>query len=240
MRRLIAGGLLLAVALVVNSIAEEGSWRAAHRNSTRALSRPPKALVSQLPVRSKVTSPFGPRRHPLFHRKILHQGADFRAKMGQEIRNVLDGVVVHAGPRGGFGNAVYVYHPVCSRISVYAHLSKVRVVLGQNIHQGEIVGQAGDTGFATAVHLHFGVKTPQGKWLDPMRFLSAVPSYQTLALKARSDNAQASQVVASQNPSALNVAVRSAIEGPDKLLQQLQRAGQSNQPSHSVAHHPVD
>lgn len=151
----------------------------------RALSKPPRFLISQMPIPTAIISAYGRRRHPIFHRTILHQGLDFRAAPGQFVRCVLDGVVVHAGKRGGFGNAVYVRHPVGGKTSVYAHLIQVDVKLGQRVKQGQLVGRAGSTGYATGVHLHFGVKTALGKWIDPVEFLRKVPGYQLIAWKQR-------------------------------------------------------
>lgn len=131
----------------------------------------------------KITSPYGNRIHPIFHRKIYHSGMDFRARFGDPVRCVLDGIVVHAGWRGGFGRAVYVYHPISHNTSVYGHLSRVALKPGQIIKQGQVVGLAGASGYATAVHLHFGVKNKSGHWQDPNAFLSNVPRLQSVAMR---------------------------------------------------------
>lgn len=253
MRRLFsiafAAGFAL-ITLTLNGI----SW---HDNSShdtsRILDEPPLYLLTEVPLRTKITSKFGLRKHPIFHRHILHQGVDFRARLGQDIHNVLDGIVVHAGPRGGFGNAVYVYHPVTGNTSVYAHLSKVSVALGEIVHQGQVVGKAGKTGFATGVHLHFGVKTAEGKWTDPMIFLRKVPQYQLVAIKQRSTdgavlafaaiaNANHGKVraaranrqegkptappIVASSPSALNSSMLHAMSQPDAIFKQMRKASE--------------
>lgn len=184
-------------------------------DTSRVVDKPNLYLISELPVRSKITSAFGPRLHPIFHRRIMHQGIDFRAKLGQPINNVLDGAVVHAGPRGGFGNAVYIYHPAAHVISVYAHLSSVDVKVGEKVHQGQSVGKAGATGFATAVHLHFAVKNEKGKWIDPIAFLRQVPNYQLAALKERVPQ---SSVLALQLPLPQRVPTRKEIVSATRKL----------------------
>jgi murein DD-endopeptidase MepM/ murein hydrolase activator NlpD len=95
--------------------------------------------------------------------------------------------VVRAENAGGLGNAVFIYHPVARRISMYAHLSRMDVRVGEFTKQGEVVGLAGATGYATAAHLHFGVKNAKGAWVDPAEFLSQVADWQQVALANRTD-----------------------------------------------------
>jgi murein DD-endopeptidase MepM/ murein hydrolase activator NlpD len=122
-----------------------------------------------------ITSLFGWRIYPIFHRRILHQGVDFSAQSGDQVHCVLDGVVTSARPHNGFGNVVYVFHPAANVTSMYAHLSQIDVHEGDNVSRGQVVGLAGATGYATGVHLHFGVLSG-GDWVDPIAFLKAIPA----------------------------------------------------------------
>lgn len=133
----------------------------------------------------RITSVFGYRMHPIFHRRIFHEGLDFAASYGEKVHCVLDGKVNFSGHYGGFGNAVIVYHPTAHTYSLYGHMSKLLVHKGDNVCQGRIVGLAGSTGFSTGVHVHFGIKSEQGKWLDPLAFLHKVPGYELVALRLR-------------------------------------------------------
>jgi murein DD-endopeptidase MepM/ murein hydrolase activator NlpD len=146
----------------------------------------PGRLAAHMPIVGKqVTSVFGWRTHPIFHRKIFHDGVDFDAESGDAVHVVLDGVVRSAESHRGYGNAVLVYHPASQTTSMYAHLSKLCVKEGQTVRRGTVIGLAGCTGYATGVHLHFGVKADDGSWIDPLAFLKSVPAEaEMLALRA--------------------------------------------------------
>ena len=79
---------------------------------------------------------------------------DYTAPSGTPVRSVADGVVDFSGVRGGYGNVVEVRHGN-DRVTLYAHLSRIDVRLGQRLEQGERVGAVGATGWATGPHLHF-------------------------------------------------------------------------------------
>ncbi len=81
------------------------------------------------------------------------------------------GVVVWAGPQGGYGNMVEVDHGMGVRTR-YGHLSAVLVRRGAHIGRGDTVGRLGSTGRSTGPHVHYEV------WLDnrvrdPAKFLEA-------------------------------------------------------------------
>jgi murein DD-endopeptidase MepM/ murein hydrolase activator NlpD len=101
-----------------------------------------------------VTSVFGSRLHPILGTERDHQGLDLAAKAGQLVTAAAEGVVLRAGPAGGHGNQVILQHD--GRVTTrYSHLSRVLVVPGDVVEQGDVVGAAGRTGLATGVHLHF-------------------------------------------------------------------------------------
>ena len=101
-----------------------------------------------------VTSVFGSRLHPILGTERDHQGLDLAAKAGQLVTAAAQGVVLRAGPAGGHGNQVILQHD--GRVTTrYSHLSRVLVVPGDVVEQGDVVGAAGRTGLATGVHLHF-------------------------------------------------------------------------------------
>jgi murein DD-endopeptidase MepM/ murein hydrolase activator NlpD len=148
----------------------------------------PTRSLAQMPIPGRgITSVFGWRLHPIFRRRIFHDGVDFSASAGDKVHCVLDGVVRSAGPCAGYGNAVFIYHPASQNTSMYAHLSRVNVKSGQKVEQGRVIGLAGSTGFSTGVHLHFGVQSAQGSWVDPLVFLKRVASYEMVAMRQRLD-----------------------------------------------------
>jgi murein DD-endopeptidase MepM/ murein hydrolase activator NlpD len=116
-----------------------------------------------------VTSGFGYRTHPIFGGRRLHAGIDLRAATGTRVESAADGVVVHAGWRGGYGNAVVVDHGG-GLATLYGHLSAVHVDVGEEVDAGEAIGAAGSTGGSTGPHLHFEVRS-DGTPVDPRTFL---------------------------------------------------------------------
>jgi murein DD-endopeptidase MepM/ murein hydrolase activator NlpD len=103
---------------------------------------------------SRVSSGFGMRRHPIAQAWRKHQGIDYAAPTGTRVRAVGDGVVEHAGLKGGYGKVVIIRHNG-QFATVYAHLSRVNVQRGQRVAQNDTIGAVGQTGWATGPHLHY-------------------------------------------------------------------------------------
>ena len=96
---------------------------------------------------------------------------DFRAAVGTRVHATAPGIVVKAGPSGGYGRMVEIDHG--NGFSTrYAHLSVILVEPGQRIKTGDIVGESGSTGRSTGPHLHYEVRR-NGDATDPLRFLTA-------------------------------------------------------------------
>jgi murein DD-endopeptidase MepM/ murein hydrolase activator NlpD len=120
---------------------------------------------------SRVTSGFGMRLHPFLHSWTQHKGVDYGAPIGTPIRAVGDGVVDFAGWQNGYGNVVEIRHN--SRLStLYAHMSRIGVIRGQHVDEGQHIGAVGATGWATGPHLHFEVRVA-GVQEDPMLLAKA-------------------------------------------------------------------
>jgi murein DD-endopeptidase MepM/ murein hydrolase activator NlpD len=117
------------------------------------------------PAPGPITSPFGGRRH--------HPGIDIDGVTGDPVVAAGTGTVLLAGmaPAGysGYGNVVLIGHSG-GIATLYAHLSRVDVALGQAIQQGQQIGAIGATGEATGDHLHFEVRV-DNKPVDPMPWL---------------------------------------------------------------------
>jgi murein DD-endopeptidase MepM/ murein hydrolase activator NlpD len=123
-----------------------------------------------MPLRAKVTSPFGWRTHPIFRRKKFHTGIDLAGPVRSPIRASDSGHVLFTGWYGGYGKVVIVSHGN-NFSTLYAHLSSFAVSKGANISKGDIVGYEGATGFATGPHLHFEVRV-EGKPHNPLNFVN--------------------------------------------------------------------
>jgi murein DD-endopeptidase MepM/ murein hydrolase activator NlpD len=113
------------------------------------------------PVVGLITSYFGPS-HPL--------GIDINAPY-VPVAASQGGVVVFAGGDRccSYGLYVEVQHPG-GYSTRYAHLSEIRVSLGQVVNQGQLLGISGNTGFSTGPHLHFELRR-NGQIVNPMSFL---------------------------------------------------------------------
>jgi murein DD-endopeptidase MepM/ murein hydrolase activator NlpD len=132
---------------------------------------------------SRVTSGFAMRIHPILQRMRAHMGVDYGAPTGTPVRVVGDGVVGFAGWQNGYGNVIEVRHSG-DRSTLYAHLSKINVRVGQRVEQGQHIGAVGATGWATGPHLHFEFRVA-GVHQDPLKIAKA-SEQMTLDSAARS------------------------------------------------------
>ncbi len=112
-----------------------------------------------------ITSRFGERIDPLNGQVSNHTGVDLSAAEGTPISAAKDGVVISAGERGGYGNAVEVAH-ADGTSTLYAHASGVAVNPGDRVNAGDVLGWVGQTGRTTGPHLHLEVRKA-GQFLDP-------------------------------------------------------------------------
>ena len=135
-----------------------------------------KAFLASPLAFSRVTSGFAMRFHPILQRWKAHLGVDYGAPTGTAVRTVGEGVVSFAGRQNGYGNVVQVQHSA-NRMTVYAHLSRIDVRVGEKVEQGSLIGAVGATGWATGPHLHFEFKV-NGGHVDPMQIARASESTQ--------------------------------------------------------------
>ena len=128
-----------------------------------AVEKTPFAMPVLAPHR--FTSGFGPRWGR------MHEGADFAAPSGTAIHATADGTVVHAGWEGGYGRLIKIRHDFGIETR-YAHLSKIRVSVGDRVSRGDRIGDMGNSGRSTGTHLHYEVRiggTPK----NPMTYIKA-------------------------------------------------------------------
>jgi len=119
----------------------------------------------------RFTSPFGPRRDPKTGGRRMHKGVDFAARSGTPSYSAADGVVTHAGWSSGYGRLVKIQHEFGIETR-YAHLSKMRVKVGQRVSRGQRIGDMGASGRVTGVHLHYEVRVG-GRAVNPMIYIKA-------------------------------------------------------------------
>jgi len=102
-----------------------------------------------------------------------HRGIDLLAEVGDPVLAVRSGIVEAAESNKGMGNFIVLRHGP-GLTSLYGHLSKICVVRGQVVRQGDIIGEVGKTGNSNYAnirpHLHFEIREnniPQ----DPLEYL---------------------------------------------------------------------
>ena len=123
-------------------------------------------------ITPEVSSPYGIRRHPIWKRNMNHNGVDLAVPMGTPVRSIAQGVVVFAGPFGGFGKLVTILHRN-NVISMYGHLSDIFVNTGEKITAGRLIGRVGSSGASTGPHLHFEVHK-NNKPIDPVTLFPGI------------------------------------------------------------------
>jgi murein DD-endopeptidase MepM/ murein hydrolase activator NlpD len=123
-----------------------------------------KDVPAGLPVKGKVSSPFGYRTS--VGKGHSHNGTDFAVPVGTPVVAPADGVIVSAGNNGG-GEGIFVILNAGNAVHKFFHLSKIAVSPGQRVKRGETVGLSGNTGYSTGPHLHWE-KHVAGRPVDPM------------------------------------------------------------------------
>jgi murein DD-endopeptidase MepM/ murein hydrolase activator NlpD len=120
------------------------------------------------PADGVVSSPFGPRDGR------AHDGIDLALPSGTPVRAACDGVVAYAGERlRGYGRLVLVRHND-GLMTIYAHNALLRVREGERVARGQVLALSGQSGRATAPHLHFEVRRGT-RPTDPLEYLPPRP-----------------------------------------------------------------
>jgi murein DD-endopeptidase MepM/ murein hydrolase activator NlpD len=114
------------------------------------------ATPSIWPVRGYLSSSFGNRVDPFTGQPDFHPGIDIATPFGTKVQAPADGVVISAGVKGSYGNAMILDHGY-GVMTRYGHLSGFNVRPGQRVRRGDVIGFVGQTGRATAPHLHYEV-----------------------------------------------------------------------------------
>jgi murein DD-endopeptidase MepM/ murein hydrolase activator NlpD len=118
---------------------------------------------------TRTASGWGYRIHPIYKIRKFHYGMDFTAPTGTEIYATGDGKVTRRqSAKRGFGNNIVIDHGY-GYTTIYAHLIRFNVRVGQTIKRGDIIGYVGSSGTSTAPHLHYEVKL-HGKNIDPVNY----------------------------------------------------------------------
>jgi len=118
------------------------------------------------------TSGFGVRKDPKGRGRSMHDGLDIAAPRGTAIHSTAEGVVTFSGRQSGYGIVVKIRHAFGFE-TVYAHLSRANVKVGQQVSRGDRIADMGSTGRSTGSHLHYEIRIDQ-KPVNPIKFIEAV------------------------------------------------------------------
>jgi murein DD-endopeptidase MepM/ murein hydrolase activator NlpD len=126
------------------------------------------------PSAGYISSGYGNRFHPIYHRWQLHNGTDIAGQgCGAPIHAAHSGTVTYSGPNGTLGNYVQIDHGDGTS-SGYGHIVNGGILVGhgQHVNAGQVIAYVGRTGAATGCHLHFMIRV-NGQLTDPVPFMSA-------------------------------------------------------------------
>ena len=126
-------------------------------------------VPSAWPIMGRLGDGFGHRSDPFSGEGAMHTGVDIGAAFGAPIKATADGIVRNASWNAGYGRCVILDHGNGYQ-TLYGHLSKIDVIEGQEVRQGEILGRAGSSGKSTGAHLHYEVRVHSTP-VNPYRFL---------------------------------------------------------------------
>jgi len=131
----------------------------------------PSNLLLDKPVNGPLSSKFGVRRFFNGEERNPHAGLDFAVPAGTPIKTPAAGKVILIGNYFFNGNTVFVDHGQ-GFISMFCHMSKIDVKVGQPLARGDVVGKVGSTGRATGPHMHWNVSLNDAR-VDPAIFIGA-------------------------------------------------------------------
>lgn len=135
---------------------------------------------------TKVTSNYGYRYHPVLKKKKFHRGIDLKAKKKTPVFATADGVVSFVQPRniGDFGRVIKIQHNYGFE-TVYAHLNKTNVKVGDIVRKNQQIALSGNSGRSTAAHLHYEIRYGS-KVLNPKEFIKwQLGNYDSILKKER-------------------------------------------------------
>lgn len=120
-----------------------------------------------------INSSFGLRKDPFTHRSAQHNGIDIDGAYGDPVYAAADGIVTSSGYDRFHGNHVIIEHN-SMYTTVYSHMNKTLVRIGDVVTRGDQIGEIGSTGRSTGPHLHYEVHRNE-QAVDPEPYLLIDP-----------------------------------------------------------------
>lgn len=133
---------------------------------------PPRGVRGMLPwpVEGNIVSFFGRQKHPTFDTYVQRKGIEIRATEGSLIHAVMPGSVVYADWLKGYGLVIILDH-ANGFFSLYAHASKILASVGEQVVEGQAIGETGDTGMIGENTLYFELREG-AEPVDPLHWLA--------------------------------------------------------------------
>jgi murein DD-endopeptidase MepM/ murein hydrolase activator NlpD len=154
---------------LIKRCSSKTSWEAVALQLFPTAEWGPDTVPSVWPVHGQITAGFGQRPDPFSGEGAFHSGVDIAAPYGTRVEASASGLVLQSGPSVGYGNEIVIDHGF-GFTTKYGHLSKIYVLVGQEVERGGVIGAVGMTGRATGPHLHYEVivnNTP----VNPVKYL---------------------------------------------------------------------
>ena len=140
-----------------------------------------KGKILSWPVIGPITQGYGATKFALTHYySKFHNGIDIGIPIGTPIKAPAGGVVLETGNqdkycfKGAYGKFVVIKH-YNGLTTLYAHLSFIKVKIGQVVKRGEVIAYSGNTGYSTNPHLHFGVYDSSKFYIGTSHFCGPMP-----------------------------------------------------------------
>lgn len=147
---------------------EEDSKKVSQKEVPTITLKPKKGILA-LPIQGKLISGYGRQKNTEFNTYTFNSGIDISAPLGQVVHASGSGEVIYTGNIKGYGQIIIIDHG--GRVTtLYAHLSKILVEIGDKVKKEQTIGQTGDSGGVSTPRLHFEVRV-EGKPTDPMNWL---------------------------------------------------------------------
>ena len=121
------------------------------------------------PTKGYMSSPYGWRDDPFTGKRTFHHGIDIATSHGNPIYATADGTVIQARTDKIGGKTIKIKH-MFGFVTIYCHMSKFLVKVGQKVKRGDTIGLVGSTGKARGPHVHYEVQL-NGKEKNPYYYL---------------------------------------------------------------------
>jgi len=148
---------------------QEGDSKEVSQKEVPAITLKPKKGILALPIQGKLISGYGRQKNTEFNTDTFNSGIDISAPLGQVVHSAGAGEVIYTGTIKGYGQIIIIDHGGRTT-TLYAHLSKILVDIGDRVKKEQTIGQVGDSGGVSSPRLHFEVRV-EGKPTDPMNWL---------------------------------------------------------------------